>query len=104
LSSPAAGVKGRVAQPKETRSNILRADYVGSAACASCHADVYAKWSASPMRKMTRDPDQAEIRAPFAGETFDFKGDQATMFREGARASCAWFRARRASICFGSRA
>jgi predicted CXXCH cytochrome family protein len=81
---PAAGVSTGVAQPKETRSNILRADYVGSAACASCHADVYAKWSASPMRKMTRDPDQADIRAPFAGEIFDFKGDQATMFREGA--------------------
>ena len=81
---PAAGVSAGVAQAKETRSNILRGDYVGSAACAACHADVYAKWSASPMRKMTRDPDQAEMRAPFAGETFAFKGDQATMFREGA--------------------
>jgi len=36
------------------------------------------------MRKMTRDPDHAEILAPFAGETFGFKGDQATMFREGS--------------------
>jgi predicted CXXCH cytochrome family protein len=67
----------------ETRSNILRADYVGSASCAPCHADIYAKWAASPMRKMTRDPDHAEIRAPFAGETFSFKGDRATFFREG---------------------
>jgi hypothetical protein len=85
--SPAAGVNAGVVPVRETRSNILRADYVGSAACATCHADIYAKWSASPMRKMTRDPDkvdQAEIRAPFAGETFDFKGDQATMFREGS--------------------
>jgi len=82
--SPAASVNAGVAAAKETRSNILRADYVGSAACASCHADVYAKWITSPMRKMTRDPDRAEMRAPFAGETFDFKGDQATMFREGS--------------------
>jgi len=82
--SPAASVLPGLAQPKETRSNILRGDYVGSAACATCHADIYAKWSASPMRKMTRDPAQAEIRAPFAGETFDFKGDTATMFREGS--------------------
>ena len=82
--SPAGGVNAGVVPVRETRSNIVRADYVGSAACAACHADVYAKWSASPMRKMTRDPDHAEIRAPFAGETFDFKGDQATMFREGS--------------------
>jgi hypothetical protein len=34
------------------------------------------------MRKMTRDPAEAEIRAPFAGETFVFKNDHATMFRE----------------------
>lgn len=80
---PAAGARAGVAQAKETRSNILRGDYVGSAACAACHADVYATWSSSPMRKMTRDPGQAEIRAPFAGETFAFKGDQATLFREG---------------------
>ena len=82
--SPVGGVKAGLAPAKETRSNILRVDYVGSAACATCHADIYAKWSASPMRKMTRDPDQADIRAPFAGETFDFKGDTVTMFREGS--------------------
>jgi len=75
---------GGVAEPRVVRSNILRADYVGSAACASCHAEVYAKWNASPMRMMTRDPDRAEIRAPFACETFTFKGDQATLFRKGA--------------------
>jgi predicted CXXCH cytochrome family protein len=81
---PVAGVSAGVGQAKETRSNVLRTDYVGSAACAACHADVYAKWSTSPMRKMTRDPGQAEIRAPFAGETFTFKGDQASLFREGS--------------------
>ena len=70
-------------QPQETRSNILRADYVGSAACASCHPEVFARWAASPMRKMTRDPERAEIRAPFMGETFTFKSDQVTLFREG---------------------
>jgi len=82
--STATGVSAGVPPAQETRSNILRGDYVGSAACATCHKDVYAKWSTSPMRKMTRDPDLAETRAPFAGETFDFKGDQATMFRQGS--------------------
>ena len=79
---PVAGVKVSVASVRETSSNILRVDYVGSAVCGSCHADVYARWNASPMRKMTRDPAEAEIRAPFAGETFVFKNDHATMFRE----------------------
>ena len=36
------------------------------------------------MRQMTRDPDRATLRAPFAGETFEFKADSATLFREGA--------------------
>lgn len=71
------------AQVRETRGNILRADYVGSAACAGCHADVFARWANSPMRTMTRDPRKADTRAPFAGETFTFKSDQATLFREG---------------------
>ena len=81
---PSAGVVIGSVQARETRSNILRSDFVGSAACASCHAEVYAKWNASPMRKMTRDPAHAEIRAPFAGETFTFKNDQATFFSSGA--------------------
>jgi predicted CXXCH cytochrome family protein len=71
--------------PRETRSNILRADYVGSAACAGCHSELYAKWARSPMRNMTRDPVTAEIRAPFAGETFTFKSDRVTLFHQGPR-------------------
>jgi predicted CXXCH cytochrome family protein len=35
------------------------------------------------MHQMTRDPEHAEIRAPFAGETFAFKDDKATFFRAG---------------------
>jgi hypothetical protein len=51
------------------------------AACARCHADIYAKWLATPVRNMTRDPERATIRAPLAGETHRLKGDRATMFR-----------------------
>jgi predicted CXXCH cytochrome family protein len=79
---------GSVATPAtaapEAHSNILRADYVGSAACAGCHARIYAQWAGSPMRRMTRDPQQAEIRAPFAGETYVYKGDRATFSRVGS--------------------
>jgi predicted CXXCH cytochrome family protein len=58
-------------------SNILRQDYAGSQACAPCHADVVAAWSRSPMHRMTRTADTAEIRAPFDGHVFRFKGDVA---------------------------
>jgi predicted CXXCH cytochrome family protein len=81
--APTASIAIGSPPARQTRSNILRSDYVGSAACAPCHAAIYAKWDASPMRKMTRDPEHAQIRAPFAGETFVFKGDQATFFRQG---------------------
>ncbi|HMG22218.1 MAG TPA: hypothetical protein VK607_12895, partial [Kofleriaceae bacterium] len=50
-------------------SNILRGDYAGSAACADCHAAIYAAWEGSAMRGMTRDADTAAIRAPFDGAT-----------------------------------
>jgi predicted CXXCH cytochrome family protein len=58
-------------------SNVLRGDYVGSAACTACHADVVATWRRSPMHRMTRLPEQAEVRAPFDGREFRFKGDTA---------------------------
>jgi len=65
-------------------SNMLRDDYVGSAACAPCHGDVYKVWSASPMHRMTRLPEQTEIRAPFDGRTFQFKNDSARLEQVGA--------------------
>lgn len=35
------------------------------------------------MRNMTRDPRKADLRAPFAGETFTFKSDRVTLFKDG---------------------
>ena len=72
-----------VASVPQTKSNMLRSDYVGSAACRPCHAGVFDKWLTSPMHKMTRDPAEAEIRAPFASETFAFKDDRVDLFRAG---------------------
>jgi predicted CXXCH cytochrome family protein len=66
--------------PKPTvHSNILRADYAGSAACTPCHARVATQWRSSPMHKMTRAIATAAIDAPFAGEVFAFKGDDVVM-------------------------
>ena len=66
-----------VGEPVVVRSNILRADYAGSASCQSCHRSLYADWLGSPMRQMTRTPATAKIRAPFDGRIWRFKDDEA---------------------------
>ncbi|MCW5804943.1 MAG: hypothetical protein KIT31_21415 [Deltaproteobacteria bacterium] len=66
------------------RSNILRADYAGSAACGDCHAAIHASWETSPMRRMTRG--ERAIAAPFDGSELRLGTDRATMEeRDGVR-------------------
>jgi hypothetical protein len=69
--------------PGIVRSNVTRSDYAGSAACATCHADIVASWSRSPMHRMTRDAHGAEIAAPFDGTRWKFKDDAVTLERRG---------------------
>jgi hypothetical protein len=67
-------------------SNVLRADYAGSAACEPCHAAIYGAFMKSPMHRMTRHADGADVKAPFDGRVFRFKGDSVTLEqREGKR-------------------
>lgn len=66
-------------RPSVVQSNILRADYAGSAACEPCHTDISEAWMRSPMHQMTRLPKEAVIDAPFNGTTFRFKDDSATL-------------------------
>jgi hypothetical protein len=61
----------------------VRDDYAGSAACASCHATEYLAWDRSPMHRMTRDAQGAEIRAPFDGTQWRFKDDSVVLERRG---------------------
>ena len=72
-----AAPDGGVGEPRVVRSNILRADYSGSASCRTCHRSLYDDWLGSPMRQMTRMPATAKIRAPFDGRTWKFKDDEA---------------------------
>src|SRR5580692_8655681 len=65
------------------RSNVTRADYAGSAACAPCHADEVAAWEKSPMHRMTRDARSAQVRAPFDGTRWSFKDDTVTLESHG---------------------
>jgi predicted CXXCH cytochrome family protein len=64
-------------------SNVTRADYIGSAACAACHPTEFAAWDHSPMHRMTRDVRGAEVRAPFDGTRWRFKGDAVVLERHG---------------------
>lgn len=70
-------------------SNVARADYVGSDACASCHPSEFAAWEHSPMHRMTRDIRGAEMHAPFDGTRWRFKGDSAVFER---RDGAPWLR------------
>ncbi len=67
------------------RSNVARADYVGSKACARCHRGIYDEWLGSPMHRMTRLATPGAIRAPYDGHVFHFMGDTATMLSDGER-------------------
>jgi predicted CXXCH cytochrome family protein len=85
----ACGSSAPAAQPPlpsgPITSNVLRADYAGSTACADCHAELYKTWATSPMRNMTRDAATATIRAPFAGAVLHVGDDTCTMTMDGAQ-------------------
>jgi predicted CXXCH cytochrome family protein len=78
---PTGATAGSV--PARVASNMLRSDYAGSARCAGCHPDLYARWQSSPMHLMTRAADTAAIRAPFDGQVFRFKDDTALLTQAG---------------------
>lgn len=64
------------------------ADYVGSAACESCHADAYARWKASLHIQMTRPVAEATLLGDFSrdakltahGRSYEFGMRQGTPF------------------------
>src|SRR5262249_47733 len=76
--SPTEGLARPVA------SNVLRADYAGSRACADCHGAIYASWEASAMRGMTRAAGRAAIRGAVGGATLHVGPDTATMEMQGS--------------------
>jgi predicted CXXCH cytochrome family protein len=69
--------------PTHVASNIVRADYAGSARCQPCHREIHAAWERSPMHRMTRVPETTDVRAPFDGRVFRFKDDSARVSEAG---------------------
>jgi predicted CXXCH cytochrome family protein len=73
----ATGVAERDSRTVE--SNVLRADYAGSASCEPCHPSIHAAFMKSPMHRMTRRAEGSEVRAPFDGGVFRFRGDSVVL-------------------------
>ncbi|HEY0193669.1 MAG TPA: cytochrome c3 family protein [Kofleriaceae bacterium] len=84
-TAPVSPSSGAPAAGPLVPSNVLRADYAGSRACAECHAPIYTAWQASAMRSMTRDIQNAVIRAPFDGATLRVGPDTCTMTMQDGR-------------------
>jgi predicted CXXCH cytochrome family protein len=77
--TPPTADQPSLAKPGVVASNVLREDYAGSEKCADCHAEIYKRWAASPMRNMTREIGKAQVRAPFNGATLTVGDFTATM-------------------------
>ncbi len=84
---PPVSAPGAVARAPHapTQSDVLRSDYVGSAACEACHSQETAAWARSPMHRMTRLPDAPDVRTSFDGRAMHFKGDTVSLETHGAR-------------------
>lgn len=77
-------------RPARADSNVFRDDYVGSAACAECHATIADAFFKGPMHNMTRVAREgtvvAQSNAPWSGgaeSTFSFKGDEIVLSQAG---------------------
>lgn len=79
----AAAPPVKTSAARTVTSNITRADYVGSAACAGCHPAVTAAWERSPMRSMTRLARDVPVEPVFDGRQFEYEDDRATLFAAG---------------------
>jgi predicted CXXCH cytochrome family protein len=44
------------AEHKQQTSTLASAHYIGSAACAKCHSEIYQRWKKTPMANVVRDP------------------------------------------------
>jgi predicted CXXCH cytochrome family protein len=67
---------------RQTSSNVLPEDYVGPAACASCHRRKYELWSAHPHSRMNQLPGPASVRGDFSGRILQLPEGSVTFSSE----------------------
>jgi predicted CXXCH cytochrome family protein len=68
----------------ESYSSLYDAEYIGSAACGTCHTQVYADWKKSPHAKMTEPATPARVLGDFSGRPWLLEGQPvARTWREG---------------------
>ncbi len=60
------------APPPTATASVSRVDFVGSAACASCHTTQHDAWSASTHGRAGNRPGRDQIIAPFDGRAIPF--------------------------------
>src|SRR5580704_779811 len=56
IFAAAQGLAGQTQPARIAPQAQLAAKYVGSRACQTCHADIYARWQKTPMANVVRDP------------------------------------------------
>ncbi len=66
-------------------------EVVGSSECVRCHPGQFESWHRSHHRTMTQYARDGAVLAPFAGESLDYGGFRATMFRNSSGAPCMRF-------------
>lgn len=63
------------------------ADFIGAAACRSCHPDQHASWSATYHSTMTRTPSATSVVGAFDGRTVELFGGRARPFLRDGKAA-----------------
>lgn len=55
-------------------SNVRREDYIGPAACESCHEERYAQWREHPHSRMNQDASTKSVVGDFSGVSVEYGG------------------------------
>lgn len=70
-----------VAVETDARSNIARADYIGSGACSACHVKQFQAWSEHPHRWMNARAEALTVKGDFTGDaSVSYMGGTASFF------------------------
>ena len=87
-----------IARDLRTARDLHGGPYVGSVACARCHAEHAASWRRTFHRSMTRDASADTVLGDFSGRTLDYLGMRARMSRTSDGAFLIEVRDRRGAL------